>query len=120
MKPTKKGNVICIACNSCVLYESCIYDVYIYIIFCYIMLFYVMSYHSIFYYINYIISYCLVFYYNLLYIEMCATHTTYTSLHQFIHSAAKALMFQALQRSLDVDAKRVSMLSKLLETSAIM
>ena len=31
MKPTKKGNVICIACNSCVLYESCIYDVYIYI-----------------------------------------------------------------------------------------
>ena len=84
------------------------------------MLFYVMSYHSIFYYINYIISYCLVFYYNSLYIEMCATHTTYTSLHQFIHLAAKALMFQALQRSLDVDAKRVSMLSKLLETSAIM
>lgn len=43
----------------------------------------------------------------------------YSSLiHSF--AAAKALMFEAFQRSLDVDAKHVSMPSKLLETFAIM
>ena len=81
------------------------------------MLCHIISYFTTLYY--YIILSCILLY-SIIYRDACYTYNIHKS--SLIHSfaAAKALMFQALQRSLDVDAKRVSMLSKLLETSAIM
>lgn len=97
MKPTKQGNVICIACNSYVLYESCMHDVFIllYIYILYFVVWYFISCYIIMlcqttsYFIDIILHCfvlcCIVFCYILLYIEMRATHTTYTCLHWFIH-----------------------------------
>ena len=58
--------------------------------------------------------------YSFIYEDACHTYNIHMSslIHSFV--AAKALMFEAFQRNLDVGAKRVSMLSKLLETFAIM
>ena len=93
-----------------------IYNIYIYIIFCrmifYIMLYYFVMSDNIIFHWHYITLFCIVLYRILLYSFICrdACHTYNIHMSSLIHSfvAAKALMFEAFQRNLDVDAVKTT------------